>query len=84
MRPLLNHRNLAIIAASIAAGAVLGAFTSAADGFFGALGIATLLREFMEQQSSGCSTVVCVTCSAGKDDRPARLKREARERCEPN
>ncbi|MBM0277296.1 hypothetical protein [Micromonospora tarensis] len=47
----MNRRTLSILMVSAVAGAALGIATSVQDGFFGALGIATLLHTMTERKS---------------------------------
>lgn len=47
----MNRRTILILIASASAGAALGIATSFQDGFFGALGIATLLHAMIEPTS---------------------------------
>ncbi|MEU4690533.1 hypothetical protein [Actinoplanes sp. NPDC023714] len=51
----MNWRALLILAASAATGAALGIFTSAQDGFFGALGVGTLLHALLEPKADYAS-----------------------------
>jgi hypothetical protein len=48
---LASHGDLAILAGSTVIGLALGAMTSVADGFAGALGVATLLLSLTERHS---------------------------------
>ena len=49
----MGRGNLAILSVSTAVGLILGAVTSVADGFAGALGMATLLLSMTERCSGG-------------------------------